>query len=65
MELFRMAERFSDPLFEKVGNLSIKGWIAWIEFFAMEEESSIYARAKEQGTNELVKCFESKGGYVF
>lgn len=60
MELFRMAERFSDPLFEKVGNLSIKGWIAWIEFFAM-----VAIPEPEPPVNELVKHFESRGAHVF
>ena len=62
MELFRMAERFSDPLFEKVGNLSIKGWIAWIEYFDMEATPE---PEQEQPANELIKHFESRGAHVF
>lgn len=55
-----MAERFSDPLFEKVGNLSIKGYCMWMEYFGMETKPE-----PQSQTNELIKYFESKGGHVF
>lgn len=60
IDLFRMAERFSDPLFEKVGNLSIKGYCMWMEYFGMETKPE-----PQSQTNELIKYFESKGGHVF
>jgi hypothetical protein len=56
-----MAERFSDPLFEKVGELSIVGWIAWMEYFEME---SVPETENETQTNKLVEYFASKGGHM-
>lgn len=56
-----MAERFSDPLFEKVGELSIMGWIAWLEYFEME---SVPETENETQTNKLVEYFASKGGHM-
>jgi len=60
MELFRMAERFADPLFEKVGKLTVEGWIMWMEFFNMEATPE-----PEPPTNDMIKYFESKGAHVF
>lgn len=56
-----MAERFSDPLFEKVGEMSIAGYCMWMEFFEME-----YKQLPEQepNTNKLVEYFEAKGGHM-
>ena len=56
-----MAERFSDPLFEKVGELSIMGWIAWMEYFEMESSQE---PKTESETNKLVEYFASKGGHM-
>ncbi|MHC1600240.1 MAG: hypothetical protein ACXQS5_05410 [Candidatus Methanospirareceae archaeon] len=56
-----MAERFSDPLFDKVGELSIMGWITWMEYFDME---SAPETELETQTNRLVEHFTSKGGYM-
>lgn len=61
MELFRMAERFSDPLFEKVGELSIMGWVAWMEYFSME---SAPEPVNETQANKLVEYFTAKGGHM-
>ena len=61
MELFRMAERFSDPLFEKVGKLSIVGYCMWMEYFDME---SAPETELEMQTNKLVEYFAAKGGYM-
>lgn len=59
-----MAERFSDPLFEKVGELSIIGYCIWMEYFEMEEKSSPNTQPEQQ-RNELIKYFEGRGGHVF
>ena len=61
MELFRMAERFSDPLFEKVGELSIMGWVAWMEYFNVE---SVPETENETQADKLVEYFASKGAHV-
>lgn len=61
MELFRMAERFSDPLFEKVGELSMMGWVAWMEYFGME---SAPETENETHADKLVEYFTSKGGHM-
>ena len=55
-----MAERFADPLFEKVGKLTVEGWIMWMEFFNMEATPE-----PEAPTNDMIKFFESKGAQVF
>lgn len=55
-----MAERFSDPLFEKVGELSIAGWVMWLEYFEMDSTPE-----PQTQTNELIEYFESRGGHVF
>jgi len=60
MTLFRMAARFSDPLFEKVSRLSIAGYCMWMEYFDMED-----APEPQSTTNALVDYFESKGAQVF
>jgi len=60
MTLFRMAARFSDPLFEKVSRLSIAGYCMWMEYFDME-----YVPEPQSTTNALVDYFESKGAQVF
>ena len=61
MGLFRMAERFSDPLFEKVGNLSIAGYCMWMEYFDMESSQE---PETETQTNKLVEYFAAKGGHM-
>ena len=60
MGLFRMAERFSDPLFEKVSKLSVEGWCMWMEYFETEDPPE-----PEHHPDGLIRYFESKGAHVF
>ena len=57
-----MAERFADPLFEKIGALSVEGWIRWIEYFDMETESE---HVPEKPSNDIAEYFEGRGAKVF
>lgn len=59
-----MAERFCDPLFEKVGALTITGWAMWMEFFAMECNVQTEAQSRDKQVNDMVSYFESKGGHA-
>lgn len=61
MDMFRMAERFSDPLFEKVGKMSVEGWVMWMEYFDMESSQE---HEQETQINKLVEHFASKGGHM-
>jgi hypothetical protein len=61
MDMFRMAERFSDPLFERVGKLSVMGWVTWMEYFEMETSQD---GTQEMQTNKLVEYFAGKGGHM-
>lgn len=64
MDIFRMAERFADPLFEKVSQLSIQGYCMWHEFFKMES-SDEPVHPTEDAVGGIIKDFEAKGVPVY
>jgi len=59
-----MAERFSDPLFEKVGRLSVKGYCIWLEYFDMEDPHTDTIEPKS-AVQRIKEEYEARGGYVF
>jgi hypothetical protein len=61
MDMFRMAERFSDPLFERVGKLSVMGWLNCMEYFEMETSQD---GTQDMQTNILVEYFGGNGGHM-
>ena len=48
IELLKLAEKFGDPLLEKVPKLSVYGWKMWLAYFKMVDKRGVVNSRQQQ-----------------